>query len=296
MTPEQLLHHYDHAGLWPAASGLDLPGAYQRALAVRRLRMARGEQPRGYKIGFTNRGIWPRYQVFAPIWGTVWNTTLTLGDQEILPPRSLTACSSLPPEGTHFSLGRPGGKTGPRRSLAVLSLTGTCQPRLEPEAVFGMAATPPPNPSPDELLACIAWVAPGFEIVQSHQPDWKFCAADTVADGALHARLLVGARVPVAGLARGAQAFGQALAAARVTLSRNGEQVDQGAGANVLDGPLQALHYFLQELRSCPGAADLQPGDVVTTGTWTDAWPVAPGEVWTAHFEAPLSNLTVRFS
>lgn len=269
MTPEQLLHHYDHAGLWPAASGLDLPEAYQRALAVRRLRIGRGEQPRGYKVGFTNRGIWPRYQVFAPIWGTVWDTTLTLGDQ--------------------------GGSTAGEPQERIC-LAGTCQPRLEPEAVFGMAATPPPNASPDELLACIAWVAPGFEIVQSHQPDWKFCAADTVADGALHARLLVGARVPVAGLARGAQAFGQALAAACVTLSRNGEQVDQGTGANVLDGPLHALHYFLQELRSCPGAADLQPGDVVTTGTWTDAWPVAPGEVWTASFGAPLSSLTVRFS
>ncbi|MDP3828890.1 MAG: AraC family ligand binding domain-containing protein, partial [Polaromonas sp.] len=30
---------------------------------------------------------------------------------KILPPRSLAARSSLPPEGAHFSLGRPGGKT-----------------------------------------------------------------------------------------------------------------------------------------------------------------------------------------
>ena len=36
------------------------------------------------------------------------------------------------------------------------------------------------------------------------------------------------------------------------------------------------------------GAPDLRPGDVVTTGTWTDAWPVTPGETWTAQFDAPL--------
>ena len=42
---------------------------------IRRLRLARGEMPLGYKIGFTNRGIWARYGVFAPIWGPVWDTT-----------------------------------------------------------------------------------------------------------------------------------------------------------------------------------------------------------------------------
>ena len=261
MTPEQLLHHYDNASFWPAASGLDVPDAYRKALATRQLRMDRGEQPRGYKVGFTNRSIWPRYNVNGPIWGTVWNTTLTFCEGQ-----------------------------------GEVSLAGTCQPRLEPEAVFGMAATPPQNASLDELLACVEWVAPGFEIVQSHLPGWKFTAADTVADGALHARLLVGARVPVLQLAQGVQAFEQRLAAARVTLRRAAEVVEEGAGANVLDGPLHALHYFLKELRACPGAPDLQAGDVVTTGTWTDAWPVAPGEQWVAEFDAPLSDLKISFT
>ncbi|MDO8373129.1 MAG: hydratase, partial [Polaromonas sp.] len=85
------------------------------------------------------------------------------------------------------------------------------------------------------------------------------------------------------------------LAAAHITLSCGGRQVDEGVGSNVLDGPLHALQHFLMELRSCPGAPELQPGDVVTTGTWTDAWPVAPGETWTAAFDAPLAGLTVRF-
>ena len=45
----------------------------------------------------------------------------------------------------------------------------------------------PANASLDQLLACVDWIAPGFEIVQSHLADWRFAAADTVADGALHA-------------------------------------------------------------------------------------------------------------
>jgi 2-keto-4-pentenoate hydratase len=264
MSPQQLLAHTDSGQLWPTAGGpsapADMGSAYQTALAVRALRMARGEVPRGYKIGFTNRNIWPRYKVFAPIWGTVWNTTLTFCDGE-----------------------------------GELSLANLCQPRIEPEAVFGMKATPRANASIDELFDALAWVAPGFEIVQSHRLHWKFAAAETVVDGALHARLLVGPKVPITELARHAGELNQQLASARLGLHRNGVRVEEGVGANVLDSPLLALRHFLNEMRECPGAPDLQAGDVVTTGTWTDAWPVHAGEEWAAQFSEPLTPLKVTF-
>jgi 2-keto-4-pentenoate hydratase len=261
MTPQTLLSHYDNAQLWPAATGLDVPTAYQRALQVRALRVARGEVPLGYKIGFTNRGIWPRYNVFAPIWGAVYNTTLSFCEEQ-----------------------------------GTIALAGICQPRIEPETVFGMRSTPPANASLNDLFNSIDWIAPGFEIVQSHQKDWKFVAADAIADGSLHARLLVGKKLPVRDLARNAQALCAMLAATKVRLSQDAKVIDSGAGAAVLDDPLQALLHFAQELRQCPGAPDLQPGDVITTGTWTDAWPVAAGQTWAADFDAPLPRLEVAFS
>jgi 2-keto-4-pentenoate hydratase len=265
MTPQHLIDHLDQGSLWPgpltADAGFDLNAAYARQLDVRQLRLARGEQPRGYKVGFTNRTIWPRYNVFAPIWGTVWDTTLQLCEGE-----------------------------------GTVSLARTCQPRLEPEIVFGMKASPAAGPSLDQLFEAIDWVAPGFEVVQSHLPDWKFLPADTVADGALHARLLVGQQTPLRALADNAQALDALLAAATVTLHQGDRQVDQGRGDNVLGSPLRALLHFVNTLRACPGAPDLQAGDVVTTGTWTDAWPVAPGEQWSARFSSPLRPLSVRFS
>jgi len=261
MTPEQLLRHHDEATPWTQGCGLVVAEAYERALSVRQLRIARGEQPRGYKIGFTNRTIWERYGVYAPIWATVWNTTLSFCEGE-----------------------------------GELSLAGTCQPRIEPECVFGLKATPPVRASLDELLACVEWIAPGFEIVQSHMPDWKFSAADTVADSGLHARLLVGRRIPAAQLPRDAAAFEAQLAADRITLLKGQQRMDEGVGANVLDGPLHALSHFLTALRDCPSATDLQPGDLVTTGTWTDAWPVQRGEQWRAEFGPPLAPLAVRFT
>lgn len=261
MTPQTLLDHLDQGRLWSAPSGLSLEDAYVQALAVRRLRTQRGEQPRGYKVGFTNRSIWPRYNVFAPIWGSVWDSTLTLCEGE----------------------GR-------------VSLVRTCQPRLEPEVVFGLKATPAPNATLDDLFAALDWIAPGFEVVQSHLPDWKFVPPDTVADGGLHARLLVGQRTPVRELAADANALDTLLAQAQVSLHKNGEVVEEGLGSNVLDSPLRALLHFTHTLRACPGAPDLQAGDVVTTGTWTDAWPVAPGEHWAARFTAPLPGLAVTFT
>jgi 2-keto-4-pentenoate hydratase len=220
---------------------------------VRALRIARGEQPRGFKIGFTNRTIWPRYNVCAPIWGTVWDTTLQHGD-------------------------------GADETEIAVALTHTCQPRLAPEIVFGIGARPAANAKLDELFDSIAWVASGFEVVQSHLPDWKFEAADTVADSDLHARLVVGARIPVNGLASNANAPDDLLAQARVTLYRDHQPVKEGLGSNVLGSPLRAPQHFHAALHACPGAPGLLPGDVVTTGSWTDAWPLRPGERWQARF------------
>ena len=147
MTPAQLLAHYDNGQTWSDTPGtgteLDVEQAYQDALAVRQLRLRRGELPQGFKIGFTNRGIWQRYNVFAPIWGTVWNTTLVF-------------CEGQGEVDLHLA----------------------CQPRIEPETVFGMRERPKPDATLDDLFDAIEWMAPGFEIVQSHRPDWKFAASD----------------------------------------------------------------------------------------------------------------------
>jgi 2-oxo-3-hexenedioate decarboxylase len=42
------------------------------------------------------------------------------------------------------------------------------------------------------LLACIDWVAHGFELVQSIFPGWKFSAPDAAAAFGLHGALLIG--------------------------------------------------------------------------------------------------------
>jgi 2-oxo-3-hexenedioate decarboxylase len=238
------------------ADAFDLPAGFAVADALRTARIARGERPRGYKIGFTNRGIWQRYGVHAPIWGPVWDSTV----QQL--------------DGT----------------AAQLSLAGLCQPRLEPEVVFGFARTPQPGMSLGELQGCLSWAAHGFEIVHTHFDGWRFAAADTVADFALHGRLFIGPHVPTADWPDLAQQLSQL----QVQLCCAGQVRDSGQGAVVLDGPLHALRLWVDAMAEHTPRWRIEPGDVVTTGTLTDAWPLTAGERWSTRLsETRLSALTL---
>lgn len=249
----RLMHARDGALRLPLLTEGDLAftlhSAYAVAHETRALRIARGERPAGYKIGFTNRGIWPKYNVQAPIWAPVWDTTLSLLDG----------------------------------AQVQVSLTGLVQPRLEPEIVFGFAHAPQPGMSEPELTRCLAWVAHGFEIVHTHFDDWRFAAPDTVADFGLHGRLLVGPRVAVSEFV----ALGAELAALQLELHAGQTCVDSGPGSAVLDGPLNALRVWVDAMASQTPQWPINAGDVVTTGTLTDAWPLQVGQRWTTRLSDP---------
>ena len=70
-----------------------------------------------------------------------------------------------------------------------------------------------------------------------------------------------------------------------ITLNRNGEAVDEGVGANVLDGPIQALAHLVEVLGRDPHNPPLRAGEMVTTGTLTRAFPVMRGERWSTRIE-----------
>jgi 2-oxo-3-hexenedioate decarboxylase len=236
---------------------LPLDVAYAVAQRLAQLRCARGERPVGWKIGFTNRSIWARYGVHAPIWGPVWDGTAALLE---------------------------GHET--RVSLARFS-----QPRLEPEIVFGFARSPRAGMSLAELQACLAWVAHGFEIVHTHFADWRFTLPDTVADFALHGWLRVGPRVPV----QGWPTLAADLSALQVELCSNGVVKDRGIGSVVLDGPLQALQQWVDAMAITTPDWRVAPGEFVTTGTITDAWPLSPGQHWQTRLSDPrLTPLSLR--
>jgi 2-oxo-3-hexenedioate decarboxylase len=240
--------------------GFGLDDAYAVAARIHRRRVAAGAQQRGRKIGFTNSRIWPEYDVHHPVWGHVYTHTL------------------------HDASG----------GAATLSLARFCEPKIEPEIAFGLRTAPPPGARGDALLDCIEWVAPAFEIVQSHFPGWKFQAADTVASGGLHAALVLGDRIAIGRLGAGAA---DVLADLEVTLSCDGSQVETGRGSNVLGGPVQALEHLVDLLGRQGADVALRAGEIVTTGTVTAAYAVAPGQRWRSEPSgAGLRPLGVTFT
>jgi 2-keto-4-pentenoate hydratase len=64
----------------------------------------------------------------------------------------------------------------------------------------------------------------------------------------------------------------------------------------LLDSPLHALLQLQRLLKSQPGAAPLRAGEIITTGTWTDAYPIQAGQTWITAFSGiALQGLTVGF-
>ncbi len=172
-------------------------------------------------------------------------------------------------------------------TTADIDLNRFVEPRLEPEIVLHLARTPASADLAD-VAAAIDWVAHGFEIVQSPWPGWKFTAAESIAAQSLHGALLVGPRVPMSAAVDAA-----ALSGLRLALDCDGRRVAEGTGALVLDGPVQALCHLVAELAR--HGQSLQPGEVITTGTLTDAQPLHAGQAWRSSIEgAPLSGLVLR--
>jgi len=240
-------------------SGLCVDDAYRVTPLVRQMYEAGGAKATGRKIGFTNRTIWAQYGVYAPIWGYVFDRSV----------HDLAAVEALP--------------------LATFS-----EPRIEPEIVFGLAEAPSVQMDETALLSCIAWIALGFEIVQSIYPGWKFSAADTIAANGVHGALLIGPRHPV--LPRTAE-WQRTLSAFEIDLDCGGRRVDRGHAENVLGGPLSALRYLVGLLASDPVNPPLAAGEIVSTGTLTRAMPVVSGETWTATPAGiALDAIQLRFS
>ena len=76
---------------------------------------------------------------------------------------------------------------------------------------------------------------------------------------------------------------------------RDGEVVDRGQASIVLDGPVDALRQWVEAMRAQPRRWPIRAGDVVTTGTITDAWPMAPGMRFATRLSDPrLAALTLE--
>ncbi len=250
LATELLAAHKDGALLTPPSErfrDFSLTDGYSVATEITRRRTRCGERVIGRKIGFSNKMIWSKLGLDSPIWAPIYGRTVHFTDEKPL----------------------------------ALSLAGMVAPRIEVEIVFKLRATPAREMEDGStVLRAVEWLALGLEVVDCHYSEWNFTPADAVADFGLHAALIVGIPRPVSPST--VTPLATELRDFQVSLLRNGDLAETGAGSNVLRSPALALGYLTNLIDQDARAGPLMARELISTGTLTPLREIASDETWTA--------------
>ncbi len=152
---------------------------------------------------------------------------------------------------------------------AEFSTKGLIHPRIEPEIafIFGRELKGSHVTLRDVWLAT-EFIVPAAEVIDSRFRNFSFTLVDVIADNASAARFITGDQVYSPGHV--------SLAEMGVSLRKNGEVVQTGAGAAVLRHPVRSI---VELVRMISGIGEsIKPGMVVLTGGITEAVSVVRGD------------------
>ncbi len=152
------------------------------------------------------------------------------------------------------------------------------QPKVEAEVALVLGTDLPHRDcTVADVIRATEFALPALEIVDSRNADWDITIVDTVADNASSGLFVLGGTpVPLTGLD---------LRGVRMTMTRGGETVSEGTGADCLGGPLNAAAWLASTLAAM--GDPLRAGDVVLTGALGPMAVAVPGD----RFEARISQL-----
>ncbi|MEU8850117.1 fumarylacetoacetate hydrolase family protein [Streptomyces sp. NPDC048564] len=160
------------------------------------------------------------------------------------------------------------------------------QPKVEAEVALVLGRDlPHPACTVVDVLRAVDFALPALEIVDSRVQGWDISLVDTVADNASCGLYVLGATpVPLTAVD---------LRAVTMTMTRGGETVSEGTGADCLGSPLNAAVWLASALaeRGDP----LRAGDLVLTGALGPMSPAAQGDVFEADVRG-LGSVRVGFA
>jgi 2-keto-4-pentenoate hydratase len=245
--------------------GFELNAAYQVETILQHLREAAGHRTVGRKVGYANKAMWRALRLETLAWAHMYDDTV------------------------HYAPG----------NSAMLTVEHPRSLKIEPEIVFGLKrpVTAEASNAADaaSTLACVDWLAAGFEIIDCPFPDWKFQPEDFVASFGLHTALLIGEKIHVQPdlIAK----LVAELAKFKVRMSKNGEFVEEGSGRNSLKNPALCLAELGAAIAKRFPSHPLSAGEIVSSGTLTAGHTASTGDLWTADFEGiSLQSLTLRLT
>ena len=226
----------------PAANPDELStadGECSRAKFNRMLALQLGD-PVGYKAGLTNPAVQKRFNASAPVWGTLYGPMLL-------------------PNGARVAANFGARALFEADLLVRVSSTAVNRAR-----------------TPQDVMAAIDQVIPFIEL-----PDLVVQAPGKL-NGAAITAINVGARLGVLGTplpvpATRAERFAlqDALRDMTAIVMVDGAEADRGLGSDVLEHPLNAVVWLVQDMAR-HGVA-LKVGDVVSLGSFSKLLPPRPG-------------------
>jgi 2-keto-4-pentenoate hydratase len=247
---------------------IDVVDAYEIQLINIRRKIAGGARVRGHKVGLSSPVMQQMMGVDEPDYGHLLDAMVLGQDAPI-----------------------PAGRY--------------CYPRIEVEIGYVLgAALPGADCTEADVLAATEYIVPSLELIDSRVRDWRIRLADTIADNASSAGVILGeARRAPAELA----AEGVDLADMEAVLYRGGPtggrggptggeeeiEVARGNTSAVLGNPTASVAWLARKVADF--GVKLEAGHLILPGSCTRAIDARPGTTFRAEF-AGLGTVTARFT
>jgi len=244
--------------LTQAFPGIDATDAYEIQLANIRRRLAAGARVRGHKVGLSSPVMQQMMGVDEPDYGHLLEDMVLPQDAPIRADRY-------------------------------------CYPRIEVEIGYVLGSSLPGEGCTEEdVLAATEYVVPSLELIDSRITDWRIKLADTIADNASSAGVILGAPKMTP---KELKASGIDLADIEAVLYATSPdaaavEITRGNTSAVLGNPTTAVAWLAGKVASF--GVTLEAGHVILPGSCTRAIDVRPGEAFRAEF-AGLGTVTAYF-
>jgi len=165
-----------------------------------------------------------------------------------------------------------------------------CYPRIEVEIGYVLgSALPGADCTEADVLAATEYIVPSLELIDSRVRDWRIKLADTIADNASSAGVILGeARRAPAELA----SKGVDLADIEAVLYSGDNEVARGNTSAVLGNPTASVAWLARKVADF--GVKLEAGHLILPGSCTRAIDARPGTRFRAEF-AGLGTVTALF-
>jgi 2-keto-4-pentenoate hydratase len=234
--------------------GIDVVDAYEVQLINIRRKIAAGARVRGHKVGLSSPVMQQMMGVDEPDYGHLLDAMVLTKD-------------------------------------APIPAAAYCYPRIEVEIGYVLGAPlPGAGCTEADVLAATEYIVPSFELIDSRIRDWRIKLADTIADNASSAGVILGAarRTPAELAADGID-----LADIEAVLYADDAEVARGNTSAVLGNPTACVAWLARKVADF--GVKLEAGHLILPGSCTRAIDALPGTAFRAEF-AGLGTVTASFS